>query len=125
MSENRYPVAATVLVVAALLIVTTLPFSVTLLLAGLAAGGSWLAAAAVYPLELPLSPRTAAVRAAAVALVVIGGPIVAAAELGLRAVPLVMALSAVTILAAPLIPGLWGRDTDRHGCGQEPPNVRR
>ncbi|MBP2367279.1 hypothetical protein [Pseudonocardia parietis] len=125
MSENRYPVAATVVAVTALLIAATLPFTVALVLAGLAVAGSWLAVAVVHPLDLPLSPGTAAVRAAAVVLLVIGGPIVAAAELGLRAVPLLMALGAVTILALPLLPGLWGRDVDPDGCGQDPQKVRR
>lgn len=125
MSENRYPVAATVVAVTALLIVATLPLTVTLLLAGLAAAGSWLAAAAVHPLDLSLSPRSAAVRAAAVLLLVIGGPIVAAAELGARAVPLLGAAGAVLLLALPLVPASWSRPSEPDGRGQAPANVRR
>lgn len=105
---NRLPVAAVVLTVAGLTVLATLPATVSALLALLALTSALAAARAVRPLRLPLTARTAALRTAATVLVVIGGPIVAAVQLGIRAVPLMMVVAAVMVLAAPTIPALWG-----------------
>ncbi|MEQ3553152.1 hypothetical protein WIS52_22005 [Pseudonocardia nematodicida] len=117
MTEFRVPaiaVPAVVLVLGGLALLLTLPPAASLVtgvvVAGAAVAGAWSAR------WLGLGPdgTTAAVRAAAVALVVVGGPILAAVQLGARSVPLLMAAGAVAVLAAPLLPGLLGADvTDR------------
>lgn len=116
----------TALVVTGLLIVVNLPWGAVAVVAGATVAGAAVTARTVRALSRPVPSGVAGARAAAVVLVLMGGPAVVAAELGARAVPVLAVLGLLVLVAA--VPLLRRPQGPRPRCGdggQGPRKVAR